>query len=720
MLDVTYGQTKNPVITNRLVDALETLDLEGTLEFGYPIFATADDSITADAMLVTLQHGLVALIFAEPVPNDSQDEEAWRSLESTQDRLFVTVENNLRQHDALRSGRQLAIQVQTVTLVDDADQTPNWVQGTYADVSTIVNTIRELPAMDGRYFRPLQAAIQRVTTIKPPKRRSRVNGPQSKGAIMKEIESEIANLDKWQRRAAIEIPDGPQRIRGLAGSGKTVVLALKAAYLHAKNPDWTIAVVFWTRSLYPMFEDLVRRFSFQQQNDEPDWNRLQILHAWGSRDREGFYRRVATRYDAVPRDFSYARSRYGMDGAFGGICAELLPVISITGKPPIYDAVLIDEAQDLPEPFFRMVYQMTRDPKRIVWAYDELQKLSEAAIPSVDDLFGVDQTGNPNVRLSDTERGPRQDIILPICYRNTPWALALAHGLGLGTSVTSGLVQSFDDPTLWTNIGYTLLDGDLTPGSEVVIARAPYSYPEYFPRLLRKTDAIQNKAFADEYEQARQIAIDIAHNLSEDELDHDDILIVLPNAYTARPEGEIIRSALSAVGLASHVVGINTTPDEMFIPGSIAIANIFRSKGNETPMVYVVNAQHCVSAREAATLRNILFTGITRAKAWVRIYGWGPGMSALNDEIDMIKAHDFQLRFKLPTLDELEKMRQIRRDRTAGEQARLAEAQNGLRLFLESLDNGDLSLDDLPLPLKTSIARHFGRGMTHDPDDLDA
>src|SRR5262249_59142237 len=54
-------------------------------------------------------------------------------------------------------------------------------------------------------------------------------------------------LDRWQKRGAIESPDGPQRIRGLAGSGKTVILALKAAYFHALHPDWRIALTFQTR-----------------------------------------------------------------------------------------------------------------------------------------------------------------------------------------------------------------------------------------------------------------------------------------------------------------------------------------------------------------------------------------------------------------------------------------------------------------------------------------
>ena len=82
--------------------------------------------------------------------------------------------------------------------------------------------------------------------MKPKKKRKNVTKTNSKGAIIKQIEKEIANLDEWQKKAAFEIPEGPQRIRGLAGSGKTVVLALKAAYLHSQHPEWTIAITFYT------------------------------------------------------------------------------------------------------------------------------------------------------------------------------------------------------------------------------------------------------------------------------------------------------------------------------------------------------------------------------------------------------------------------------------------------------------------------------------------
>ncbi len=144
------------------------------------------------------------------------------------------------------------------------------------------DVLGQFPEMREGFSKPVQAALQRVTTIKPAKKRTKVVQDESRGAILKKIEREIANLDRWQKQAAIESPEGPQRIRGLAGSGKTIVLALKAAYLHAQHPDWTIAVVFYSRSLYTQFEDLIRRFSFEHLNDEPDWQKLRVMHAWGA------------------------------------------------------------------------------------------------------------------------------------------------------------------------------------------------------------------------------------------------------------------------------------------------------------------------------------------------------------------------------------------------------------------------------------------------------
>ena len=195
-----------------------------------------------------------------------------------------------------------------------------------------------------------------------------------------------------------------------------------------------------------------------------------------------------------------------MNGAFQGVCHELLVQTAQNTKPALYDAVLIDEAQDMPPELFRLVHRFTKAPKRIIWAYDELQTLSEAVMPSAEALFGTNAAGEPLVTIRNETGRPRQDVILPVCYRNTPWALTLAHALGFGVYRHSKLVQHFDDPYLWTEIGYETLEGSLSLGSEVRLQRAKTSYPAFFEQLLTPDDAVVACGFGDEIEQAEWIA----------------------------------------------------------------------------------------------------------------------------------------------------------------------------------------------------------------------
>ena len=94
--------------------------------------------------------------------------------------------------------------------------------------------------------------------------------------------------------------------------------------------------------------------------------------------------------------FAYARDNFGMDHAFEGICAELLARHQEEPIRPSFHAVLIDEAQELAQPFFEAVYHVTLDPKRIRWAYDELQNLGAYRMAPAAKLFGNRADGSPN------------------------------------------------------------------------------------------------------------------------------------------------------------------------------------------------------------------------------------------------------------------------------------------------------------------------------------
>lgn len=714
-LEVVYGEPRDRTVALNLVRALRTAAVDGTIYLGYPVLASADERVPVDALLVGAQHGLVAFQLGGAEPHNREE---WDARKSEQDRLYAALESNLGRHDSLRQGRRLAVTIETVTVFPSRVAPPKEItEGHFCGLDDVGLLVSGFPGLDATVLRALQAALQRVTTIKPPKKRAGVRTASSRGGVLKEIEKGIANLDHWQKRAAIETPDGPQRIRGLAGSGKTIVLALKAAYLHAQHPDWTIAVTFHTRSLYQQFEDLVTRFSFEHIGDKPDFERLRLMHAWGGSDRDGVYTTLARASGATPRDFLYGRSMYGSDSAFQGVCRELLAVTATSNPTPTFDAILIDEAQDLPPEFFQLVYRFTADPKRIIWAYDELQKLSEAAMPSTRELFGTDERGNDLVNLSAGDGEARRDIILPVCYRNSPWALATAHSLGFGLYSSQGLVQHFDEPSLWREIGYRVVSGELEGGKHVTLERDPESTPDYFPRLITRDDAVTLEEFANPEEQDNWVATQITANLSNDELERDDVLIVLPNAYTSKSRAQAIIQALARHGVAGHLAGVTTSRDEIFRKNSVAIAHIYRAKGNEAPMVYVLDSQYAIQGPDLITRRNTLFTAITRSRAWVRICCSGPIAAQLRDEVASIKSKAFQLKFKVPTPAELGKMRKIHRDRTQVELASIKRATDGLKDFLKAIEREELDIETLPPEMRTKLARLLREGPREEDDD---
>lgn len=711
-IQVVHGESTNRTVALALAGALRQVVDEGTVYLGYPVLATADDRVNVDALLVSRAHGVAVFQFSEAVPASPGE---WSTVVAAQDRLYGVLESYLGRHENLRSRRRLVVTLNTATLFPAPVDHPPQTEGAYLAIEDVAEWVRSLPGIDEEAERNVQAALQRVTSIKPARKRSSVVQTASRGAILKEIEKGIANLDRWQKMAAIESPDGPQRIRGLAGSGKTVVLALKAAYWHSQHPDWKIAVTFHSRALYQQIDDLVTRFTFEHTNEPPDTEHLQITHSWGSRDRSGIYSIIAVALGETPRDWAYARGRYGMDDAFRGVCQELLAIARSRVPEPIFDAVLVDEAQDLPPEFFQLVYLFTKEPKRVVWAYDELQKLSESAMPTTDELFGTGPHGESLVSLASEVDGPRRDIVLPVCYRNTPWALATAHALGIGVYRPGGLLQHPDEPSLWRDIGYSVVHGRLESGARVTLKRARESYPDYFERLLAPNDAVMVRAFADEAAQDAWVAQEIANNLRKDELEYEDVLIVLPETYRAKTRAPRLMARLRSLRIDSHLVGVNTSVDQVFQTGSIAIAHIFRAKGNEAPMVYALDSQYSAQPFNAVTRRNTLFTAITRSRAWVRIVGWGDEMKPILDETQEVLSKHFVLEFSIPTMDELKELRHLHRDRTVVEEATVRRAAQGVSAFLDAVERGDMDLSDLPPAIRTRLVQQLqGNGQSDD------
>ena len=243
---VVRGGTSKPVSSQILADYFEArTDIDGYLYLGYPIIGTIEGGYPIDALFLSDQHGAIIFHLIEGTYNETVE------LADIQDENYTKLESKLKQHKDLTKGRNLAVQLNVATFAsawtrrsDIKSDYPVLVTGD--DLTGYLDT---KICDDNQTYQKLVSVIQSITTIRKRNNRGYVKKTDSKGAKLKKLEESIANLDRQQSTAVIETVEGVQRIRGLAGSGKTIVLALKVAYLHAKNPDWHIAVTFNSRSL---------------------------------------------------------------------------------------------------------------------------------------------------------------------------------------------------------------------------------------------------------------------------------------------------------------------------------------------------------------------------------------------------------------------------------------------------------------------------------------
>ena len=698
-IDIVRGSSRKPVADMKLAELMRQTDLSGQLFIGYPIIATPEGPYSIDALFISAETGIVVFDLIEGT--DVGD------YELRQDDSANKLDARLRTHRELVYRRKLRIPIHTLSFAPAVghpvapDEVDYWV----VNSSSLVPALRAFTWTDqeGEIYESALSALESISTIRKGKVNRTVQQESSRGSKLQALENAIATLDNTQSKAVIETIDGVQRIRGLAGSGKTIVLALKAAYLHVRNPEWSIGVTFHTRSLKGQFQRLINTFSIAA-GKEPDWENLRILNAWGAQggsDRDGMYYEFCRAHDIAYFDFMSARRQFGRGGEFAGACKHALG--QVRESKQLYDAILVDEAQDFSPAFLQLCYALLGDPKRLVYAYDELQNLTGESLPAPEDIFGKNADG---IRFDATyDIGPRPDIILEKCYRNSRPVLVTAHALGFGIyreprlPSGSGLVQMFDQSQIWGEIGYRVREGELKEGADVTLYRPDDTSPKFLEEHSDISDLVQFISFNNGEEQISWLVEEIRKNLENDELRHDDIMVINPDPLTTREKVGPIRSRLLEAGIMSHLAGVDTNPDVFFrdsSEGSVTFTGIYRAKGNEAGMVYVINAQDChAKAGNLASLRNRLFTALTRSKAWIRVLGVGRGMEELKQEYEKLKERNFEMIFTYPTQDQREQLRIIHRDMTQTERERLKSGEKGLDDLLGDIESGALHIEDL-------------------------
>lgn len=704
-VEIVRGTNRKPASSEMLVKAFKSqTSLNGTLFVGYPIIARRH---ALDATFVSQAHGIVLF--------DLIEEEGLGDYRERQDVAFNSIELKLKRNASMVDRRKLSIPIQTVsfgpTLNHGRHNDSEYLVAT--STKSLMDMIKRIEWKDSRlevYERTL-SILECVSSLRRNHTARHIVNDDSRGGKLKRIEETITTLDHAQNRAVIETLEGVQRIRGLAGSGKTIVLALKAAYLHSLYPDWRIAITFHTRTLKVQYRRLITRFMGEHCEEAPDWNNIKLLDAWGIADytnsgRQGIYSEFCS-YNNIPYyDYRSARVRFSTGDLFESVCMEALDRTRTLAVKHSYDVILVDEVQHMTPSFLQICYAMLGEKKRLVYAYDELQNLNGPLLRP-DAIFTSTPTSTTEVSQSVPRKSIGEvDFVLDGCYRHPRQLLVAAHAIGFGIyrdvdqSTGTQLVQMFDHASLWTKMGYEIDSGVLKEGHHVTLHRTTNAHPVFLEEHSTPEDLIQFQMFEDRLQQAEWLVRQIITNLRKDELRYDDIIVINPNPSTTREEVGLIQNKLHAKHIPTNIAGVGASPDILFQESkrSVTFTSVHMALGNEAGMVYVINAHDgLISRRDLATTRNRLFAAMTRSTAWVRVLGVGPSMQLLLDEHERLKNRGFKLDFICPSTEQREILRTIHHGMSAEERSEIEDGQSRLRRLVMGPKHASIRREDTGL-----------------------
>lgn len=666
---ITTDRINRDPTGRQLIKHLETsaaqLRLEdAVLYYDFPAYADYE-TVThkPDALLVSSRHGVFAIRFVNGTdPSHSNMATITAMDESLGQFCSILIGRLLKSRTLRRDRSNLLFSVTPVMYISSPPRggaiptgaLESDVVTSLAGFDALISGIAEEPfGLD--VLAETRSVVEGAKALTRPQKRV-IEDPvaQKPAAALAKLEAEIANFDQHQRRVALVTALGPQRIRGLAGSGKTVILAMKAAHLHLTRPEERILITFYTKSLRNSIKALITRFFRHYKDEDPDWNRIHIRHGWGGKDLEGVYSDACRRHGFVPLTYTTARQNSGSKDPFDFACQELLQ------KAPVqayYDHVLIDEGQDFPSGFYELCYALTkgnRDEKSIVWAYDELQNILNIKIRSPEQLFGLDSDGQPRVSL---ERSARQlhpgattnDTVLSKCYRNQREVLVVAHSLGFG--IYREIVQLLESRDHWQDVGYVVESGEFKVGQDVRIMRPAENSPVSLDESMAGP-IIQCKVATNYAEEIAWIVDGIRGFLAGGLQPEDIVVIALDDRYARRYFADLSR-ALAQAGVASNNIIADPYNEPPFsLQGKVTLSTVYRAKGNEAAVVFVLGVDAIpINTRSG---RNRVFTAFTRTKAWLRVSGISQDAQAICQEIDAALARFPRIEFEMPDLTKVE------------------------------------------------------------------
>lgn len=265
--------------------------------------------------------------------------------------------------------------------------------------------------------------------------------------------------------------------------------------------------------------------------------------------------------------------------------------------------------------------------------------------------------------------------------------LILAHAVGFG--IYDEIVQMLENAKHWEDVGYDVVSGTFTSGSQNVVERPLVNSPSIL-ETPADVPLIMGQA-ANTFDDEIQTAVAEIRAFIDKGIHPHQILVVSLDDRTARSYFTKIADRLLAFGIPCNNILMDKYSEPPFrIDGKVTLSTVYRAKGNEAAVVIVVGAD--AASLKTRTGRNKLFVAFTRTKGWLRVFGMAnKTFSQLTSEINAAVANSPRLSFTMPNMSQLNTIQRGLEEK----HARLVEAKRRMERMKNELNLSDNDLASL-------------------------
>jgi superfamily I DNA and RNA helicase len=429
------------------------------------------------------------------------------------------------------------------------------------------------------------------------------------GGMIEEAEGTEKNLSlEQQELSRLPVGGHPRVVRGVAGSGKSIVLAnMVARYLRRRFAESSenlelkkprVGVVCFNRSLVPFLVAKIRD-AFGDGFDAQAKACLTVCHL------ELAYKGLPIPYVRFDQVSASERAAYYR--------SQLTSLKS--HDPTKYDSILcdtmfLDEGQDfVPEEHMFLLDLVRPDPltseRPLIIFYDNAQN-----------VYARPQPTWANIGI-DVARGDRSKVMKQ-CFRNSRQILELAFNVIYG-SQASYVVRTRTFLDLETLRANSLITE--TPG----YVKVHFAEREGAPPIL--------KSFLSQFEKLTWMAEEIKRLVVEEYVRISDILVLFRLDYGFKELPALVTDKLGPENIRGflHVYGKSLDKDSYLVrEDHLTLSTIASAKGYDAPIVFLADVDRFEGTPED---RALFYVGATRAKHQLYLLGvTKPGHETLLNE----------------------------------------------------------------------------------------